>query len=235
MATMMHNILNKGVSIAFGVIVLSLLATPAQATHGGKSQTEAAREADEIDHYFLEHTINILTIVQENAEQLSENPEPIYQALKDDFEEWVDLQAFVRGVLGSFYKETTPAQLDAFAARLQKTLVRTYAKTLVQFHPNSISLQPRQNNRKKKRGKQQKEKENKPLTRKQVLLNAKIKSGAVFPFTYSTRLGKDGKWRARNLIVRSVNLGLTFRNQFAAAMSDPVAGGSLDKVIENWE
>jgi phospholipid transport system substrate-binding protein len=47
-------------------------------------------------------------------------------------------------------------------------------------------------------------------------------------------LGSDGEWRVRNIIVNGVNMGLTYRNQFAGAMKDPVNGGSLDKVIDGW-
>jgi phospholipid transport system substrate-binding protein len=46
--------------------------------------------------------------------------------------------------------------------------------------------------------------------------------------------GEDGVWRVRNVIVDGVNLGLTYRNQFASAMQSGDARGDIDAVIDEW-
>ena len=48
------------------------------------------------------------------------------------------------------------------------------------------------------------------------------------------RLGDDGSWRMYNIIINGINIGLTYRNQFASAMKAPENNGSLDAVINGW-
>ena len=43
-----------------------------------------------------------------------------------------------------------------------------------------------------------------------------------------------GDWRVRNVIVNGINLGLTYRNQFAEALRSPANKGDIDKVIAGW-
>jgi len=58
--------------------------------------------------------------------------------------------------------------------------------------------------------------------------------GKVYPLSYSMKQNKDGVWKLRNIIISGVNIGLTYRNQFASAMRDSANGGDLDKVIDGW-
>jgi phospholipid transport system substrate-binding protein len=51
---------------------------------------------------------------------------------------------------------------------------------------------------------------------------------------YSMRLSKDGVWRVYNLIINGINIGLTYRNQFASSMKSPEHRGNLDAVIATW-
>ena len=52
------------------------------------------------------------------------------------------------------------------------------------------------------------------------------------PRVVTNQRDKKGKWRLRNLIVETVNLGVIYRNQFQAAARD--AEGDLNVVIDNW-
>jgi phospholipid transport system substrate-binding protein len=58
--------------------------------------------------------------------------------------------------------------------------------------------------------------------------------GKVYPMEYSVMKMPAGDWRIRNVIVNGINLGLTYRNQFAAAVTSPANRGDLDKVIAGW-
>ncbi|MEJ2090173.1 MAG: ABC transporter substrate-binding protein, partial [Gammaproteobacteria bacterium] len=57
--------------------------------------------------------------------------------------------------------------------------------------------------------------------------------GDVYPVVYSMAL-EDGEWRLRNIIINGINMGLTYRNQFASAVNDPKYGGDMDRVIDGW-
>jgi phospholipid transport system substrate-binding protein len=43
---------------------------------------------------------------------------------------------------------------------------------------------------------------------------------------------KDGKWRLRNLIIETINLGEIYRNQFSALAR--ASNDDLDQVINGW-
>ena len=45
-------------------------------------------------------------------------------------------------------------------------------------------------------------------------------------------LNAQGQWKVRNLILNGINLGLTFRNQFASTVE--ANRGNLDKAIANF-
>jgi len=70
--------------------------------------------------------------------------------------------------------------------------------------------------------------------RDSVKMEVHSKEGKVYPVIYSMRLGDDGSWRMYNIIINGINIGLTYRNQFASAMNAPENKGSLDAVINGW-
>ena len=70
--------------------------------------------------------------------------------------------------------------------------------------------------------------------RDSVKMEVRSKEGKVYPVIYSMRLGEDGSWRMYNIIINGINIGLTYRNQFASAMNAPENKGSLDAVINGW-
>jgi phospholipid transport system substrate-binding protein len=54
----------------------------------------------------------------------------------------------------------------------------------------------------------------------------------VYPVTFQMKKDAQGNWKTQNLIVNGINLGLTFRNQFAAAVD--ANNGSIDRAIAGW-
>lgn len=63
-----------------------------------------------------------------------------------------------------------------------------------------------------------------------ILVSSRVASSYTIQF--SLRRADDGQWQVRNIIMNGVNIGLTFRNQFASAMD--TTGGDLDEVIDDW-
>ena len=54
----------------------------------------------------------------------------------------------------------------------------------------------------------------------------------VFPLYYSMALNRDGAWKITNVVINGINLGKTFRNQFAQRAEK--YDGNIDQVIANW-
>jgi phospholipid transport system substrate-binding protein len=54
----------------------------------------------------------------------------------------------------------------------------------------------------------------------------------VYTIRYQMGQYKDGKWRLRNLIIETINLGEIYRNQFSALAR--ASDDDLDQVINGW-
>ena len=70
------------------------------------------------------------------------------------------------------------------------------------------------------------------MTRKKPKLIIQTSSNGLVPVTYQMVLDNQGQWKVRNLILNGINLGLTFRNQFASTVE--AHHGNLDKAIANF-
>jgi phospholipid transport system substrate-binding protein len=115
-------------------------------------------------------------------------------------------------------KRATPDQRKRFEETFKRGLVRTYGKALLDFDQEEIVVLP----------------EDKPPrdpTKPTVRMEVRTKEGKVYPVDYAMALGADGAWRLRNIVINGINIGLTYRNQFASAMK---TDGDLDKVIAGW-
>jgi len=58
------------------------------------------------------------------------------------------------------------------------------------------------------------------------------KKDQTYLVQYSLHKVKDGSWMIANVVVEGVNLGQTYRSQFAEAVENH--GGDVDYVVDNW-
>ena len=70
------------------------------------------------------------------------------------------------------------------------------------------------------------------LKRQRVDIEFFSAGGQKFPISYSMYLNKQGEWKMENVVVNGVNIGLTYRNQFARLMKDN--GNDIDLVVSGW-
>jgi len=66
----------------------------------------------------------------------------------------------------------------------------------------------------------------------QVDMDIQTNSSTTIPVTYQLVLDAKGQWKVRNVLLNGINLGLTFRNQFASTVE--ANRGNLDKAIANF-
>ncbi|HEY6530093.1 MAG TPA: ABC transporter substrate-binding protein [Cellvibrionaceae bacterium] len=146
----------------------------------------------------------------------------------------VDFDYFARSVMGTYASEArynslkTDAEKQAFKANVQRFsdmfkqgLVDTYGKYLFKFNGDKIeTLPPRKGDN---------------INSGQVAVMQNIKTGNNKPFVvqYSMRKNKAGEWKLQNVIVEGINLGQTYRTQFAQVADK--YHGDLTAVINNWQ
>jgi len=194
--------------VAALLVVLPMLAGAATPTQTAEERVEQVSDA-------------VLALIEAARGYAQDDPERFYREITELLDPVVDFDSFARSVMAVHYRDATPAQRRRFADSFKWGLVRTYALALTEFSTGTLRVlppaQPQRN-----------------PTRHNVRVEVVTPSGSVYPVQYSMALSRQGEWQVRNIIVNGVNIGLTYRNQFASAMSDPRNSGSLDKVIDGW-
>lgn len=179
-------------------------------------------------------TEDVLAIIKDAKGYYQTDPQRFNNEVTAVMEKVVDFDDFSRGVMGSYASERrfqslkTDAEKTAFRERIQrfsttfkKGLVETYGNGLLRFNGEKIqTLPPRKG-------------DNPASGSVSVVQNVYNSSGKPYTVQYSMRRNKAGEWKLYNVIIEGINLGLTYRNQFAAAAEQN--RGDLDKVIANWD
>jgi len=161
----------------------------------------------------------IIEVIKFGQLNYSEKPEYFTSNIGKALEPLVDFDRISKNVMGVFYKEATEKQRNHFTLIFRDSLLDTYSKTLAEFKDEQIIILP----------------PDQPSTRPgrdKVYLEI-VTANKTYPGLYYMYLNKEGSWKIINIIINGVNLGLTFRNQFAALMKTNL--NDYDEVIKAWK
>ena len=181
------------------------------------SASAQIREAEDLVE---KTTAEMLELIEEAKVYVDEDPDRFYVAVEALLNPVIDFPRFARSVMAAHYKRATPEQRDRFAEGFKWSLVRTYALALTEFNDGGVNIIPS---------------DRPPKRPDRASVKQEIRSeGEVYPVIYSMALNKEGQWRVMNIIINGINMGLTYRNQFASAVQDPAYGGDMDRAIDGW-
>lgn len=189
--------------LVFAGIALMLLSLPV-----------FANTVDERDPLSIinESTGLILSKLEANRADFTENPELLRDVVRNDLLPLLDLEYSARLILGRAGRGISDEQLSAFSDAMSSVLVNRYADGLLEFKSDEqIEVLP------------MKGKNTEKLTR--VRTRIKLPSGAFAPVDYAFRK-TDGGWKAFDVTVEGISYVLTFRNQ----ISPRVEADGIDKV-----
>lgn len=161
---------------------------------------------------------DLVKVINDGKTYFATDPERFYDQVYNVLNPVVDFESFARGVMAVNVKRATPEQRKRFEETFKRGLVRTYGKALLEFDQEKIVVVP----------------EDKPARdpgKPTVRMEVHTKTGKVYPVDYAMAKGPDGAWRMRNIVINGINIGLTYRNQFASSMKTE---GDIDKVISGW-
>ncbi len=178
-----------------------------------------------------ETTQRVLTIINEGKGYYDKEPERFHRQVDVVMTEVVDFDSFARGVMGPYAnlqrlptdaeKTQRRDQIKRFAEIFKHGLIETYAKGLLKFNGQRIeTLPPRKG-------------DDAASNAVGVVQNIYGSGDKPYIVQYSMRKNSDGAWRVYNVIIEGINLGQTYRNQFAAAVDQN--HGDIDKVIAGWK
>ena len=171
-------------------------------------------------HSVAEQVKNELISVIKNKDTLEKEggPEKYFDAVEGVLVPIVDFDYIARGVMGDYGKQASEEQRERFAKTFQRGLVTTYAKGLAGYGDHDIQVVPPEGDVEGKRS---------------VSVVLKVQGGdTTNTLSFSMKLNRSNEWKLTNMVLNGINLGKTFRNQFAQAMNK---SGDLDQVIDNWQ
>ena len=180
-----------------------------------------AAEPDSVPHRLVAKTAaDLTTLIKEAQGYAKEDPEHFYAEVDQLLSPAVDFKGFARGVMAAHYKQATAQQRSRFAETFKWSLIRAYALALTDFTEGEVVVLPA---------------EGPPRNPRRQGVRTEIHTGTeIYPVTYTTTLGADGIWRIGNINIAGVNIGLTYRSQFASMAADNRYGGDLDRIIQAW-
>lgn len=165
-------------------------------------------------------TDNLLNTIKQNKQDYKTNPKCFYEAVESILGPITDFDTFSARVMGKYFKQASTEQHQKFIETMRKTALESYAQTLLDNEGFNVNVLPLK----------------KPIkettTKTKVEMEVISESGEKYPLSYSMTRKDDKGWVVANVIVNGINLGLTYRNQFAQAMQSN--GNDIDKVIANW-
>ena len=161
-----------------------------------------------------ETSTTVLNTINEDNDELREDPALINDLINDTVIPIIDLGSMGKLILGKYWKKASEQQRASFISEFKDMLIRTYAKSLVDYGHAKITVLP---NRDKEQGKYY-----------TVQSELDIGSGkAPLQVAYIFRKNKQEEWKVFDLAVDGLSLVKNFRTSFGQEIKET----SLDALI----
>lgn len=131
----------------------------------------------------------------------------------------VDFEYISKWVTGKYYRQASDAQRQKFAVVFKQTLIKTYAKSLLEFDVDTYDLIAANSVS--------------PVDSKQIVsVNVTSKAGVRYTLV-NYMVKSDGHWKLVNVMLNGINLRITFQNQFYEMMQR--SRYDVGRVVDSWE
>ena len=160
----------------------------------------------------------LIARLKADSAKLQSNPALVKTIVRQNLDPYIDSQAFTRIVMGTYATNqySSAAQRAQFEKNFRETLIENYGSAFAKFSNQTYTLRPYKATNSK----------NPVVT---IDFNNK---GEKNPVSFQLA-DKGNQWKVRNINVSGIDLGLQFRNQFAATVKRN--GGNIDKAIANFK
>lgn len=203
-----------------------LLMTPAWADSPDAQASSAKVQADAVQsnvvspHQVVEDTTNnLMAIVKANQATYKSSPKKYFAQVDSVLAAAIDFEFIARSVMGPYWKSASTEQRTAFIETFRRGLVETYAKGMAKFSDLNIEVLPSSGQA--------------PDFGKVEVVQKVMAADGVNKVAYTMgRRKTDPGWKLINVVLDGVNLGSTFRSQFAQAVKEHE--GNLDAAIAGW-
>ena len=193
------------------ICILVLLATLAIPLHA-----EEVAELPEAHRAVNDVTRQVIALIRETQTQDEADLEAFKQDVYALLNPRLDWEGFSRGVMGKHFAGASEAQQRGFVVSVRSMLLDFYAAAMLRLQDQEMRvLMP----------------EAPPSNPNRVNVDLEFvgADGQAIPIVFYMRRTSDkGEWKLVNINLAGINLGLTWRNQFARNMD---MAGDLDQAI----
>ena len=150
--------------------------------------------------------------------KLQNNPAAVKAIVRQNLDPYIDSQGFTRLVMGTYANNqySNAAQRAQFEKNFRETLIENYGSAFAKFSNQTYTIRPYKAT----------SSANPVVT---IDFNNKNKK---IPVSFQLA-DRNNQWKIRNINVSGIDLGLQFRNQFAATVKRN--GGDINKAIANFK
>ena len=150
--------------------------------------------------------------------KLQNNPAAVKAIVRQNLDPYIDSQGFTRLVMGTYANNqySNAAQRAQFEKNFRETLIENYGSAFAKFSNQTYTIRPYKAT----------SSANPVVT---IDFNNK---GEKIPVSFQLA-DRNNQWKIRNINVSGIDLGLQFRNQFAATVKRN--GGDINKAIASFK
>lgn len=158
----------------------------------------------------------VLAAVAEERNRYDGNPDPLRKRLDVILEGRVAYEAIARNVMGDFRRGFDTAQVERFRRVFRRSVVELYSDAMVALKAEQVNVDPAV-----------------PRSDGRATVRMEVGTADGESFVIHYALAQEGStWKVRNLLVDGINLGVTFRNQFASLMQEE--DGDPEALLARW-
>lgn len=162
-------------------------------------------------------TLKVLSAIDGGLDPVKE-PEAFVKQLSSILDPVVAFDYIAKGVMGNYAKQVTADQVKQFSSAFKLGLVNTYGKGMSNFSNLEVAVLP-------------------PVTpigagRKVAVVQEIRGASSTNQVSYTMAKNNKGEWKMINVVLNGINLGQTFRGQFAAEVEKNK--GDVVKTINEW-
>jgi phospholipid transport system substrate-binding protein len=183
-----------------------------------QSSQEAAQQSKSAQEVVTDVTDDMVKTINSSKALLATNPQEYYSKVASILEPVVAFDYIAKIVMSNYYEKASEQQRDEFAEVFKTSMVQTFAKGLANYSDFDISVKAPEKDQTNER-------------KVEVLQEVKSSDGTHI-ISYTMAQNKTGEWKLINVVLNGVNLGKSFRDQFAQAMRQH--SEDLPLVIKTW-
>lgn len=157
----------------------------------------------------------MLTVLQERRADIDRNPSLIYGLVDKIVLPHFDFERITQGAVGQYWRKASPAQQRDLVNRFKQVLVRTYARSLLNYSGEEIRYLPLR-----------------PGSRSNtVTVSTEVSEPGGAPIPIDYRMYNNGSgWKVYDVVINNASLVGNYRSSFAAEIRQKGVDGLITKL-----